>query len=182
MSRLMLTALASLLVVTLSQGQSLTEALRATAAAKPTFSIEGTLQVNGKNVIIRHGPDASLEVNETDLDIGSLRPLYEGMSVPAKDRRYIINVREGATVTMKYKTVTHKFVLDPAKETPFYIDTEALKVVKLKPNPASAAARPGCNKYVVVFYCKCCNKDKRLECYGLVGCGNEWRDQHCCDE
>jgi hypothetical protein len=99
-----------------------------------------------------------------------------------------LKVRYGTKCVLHYKTVSVEFVLSSA-QAPFYIDTDALRVVYITPQRSRVDAKQiSCDEFSedrtnmeVIIYTNraCCCNNNHKEAYGKVSCDDGWRSSDC---
>lgn len=149
------------------------------------FSITGTFNFpddNNGEVIIKLDDDADLKVNESDINSDLIFPLSDLEF--SKGSGYIVKLKKDASVTLRFKTVSHTFKLNLETERQFYIDTEELVVRYIDELPQDTTSRfaaGDCKKWVLVVDAKCCRNDRYVsKDYGFVSCNQNWNDSRCC--
>ncbi len=99
-----------------------------------------------------------------------------------------LKIRYGTKCQLHYKTVSVNFSLTTSQQ-PFYIDTDALKVVYLNPaNKNPGVKQISCDEFSedrtnmeVLIYTNraCCCNNNHKTAYGKVSCDDGWRSSDC---
>jgi hypothetical protein len=99
-----------------------------------------------------------------------------------------LKIRYGTKCKLHYKTVSIEFSLT-ASQPPFYIDTDALRVVYLQtPEKEVGIKQINCEEFsadrtnmeVLIYTDRaCCCNNNRKTAYGKVSCDDGWRSSDC---
>ncbi|EOO04781.1 hypothetical protein IAW_05985 [Bacillus cereus str. Schrouff] len=148
---------------------------------KRLYTIKGNIVPLGDGTVkIKFNSYAYVLVSEKDIDPFLIFPLISGEDPSGRGSKHAIKLFEGTIVELHVKNLVHTFTMENSTH-PFYVDISKEKIVYLNTDIESNL-HDICYKRVYIVDCHCCTGGYLEECYGWVGCSDEWYDERCCHE
>ncbi|MDY0854899.1 hypothetical protein SPE26_29650 [Bacillus thuringiensis] len=146
------------------------------------FTVRGNIILLNDGIVrLEFRPDAFALINEKDIDSSLIFPLTDGEDPSGRNSKYALKLAKGVKGELHVKNLVQTFEVGDFTN-PFYIDEEKEEIVYL--NLASKIQMNcefECRKNVFIADIYCCGGSFLEGGFGMVGCGNYWCDDRCCD-